>query len=298
MTDMVWTLDASDGELHLRTGVTGRAARMGHRLTIAMTRWQATVTWDGAEPVAAELVVETDSFEVLRGEGGVKGVVRTGEGGGALERVEVAGRRALSRDPLHRRRYRQNRGRVSPQRDTADPREVAKARNRLRTDDLGDSWRMSAESTVRQSDYGIKPFSLLMGSVQVVDEVTVSFTAVRRKIKAVVRVTVGAGYVLEHPGRTRVGRRSPVSERVAVLWRARSARRRRLHLRHGLYRLPGRRRRRGWRRDSCFDGWCRGVHRVLRRSGSVVGTNCRPTASDNDVTKVIAPAANTVTAPA
>lgn len=48
----------------------------------------------------------------------------------------------------------------------------------LRTDDLGDSWRMSAESAVRQSDYGIKPFSLLMGSVQVADEVTVSFSAV------------------------------------------------------------------------------------------------------------------------
>ena len=51
----------------------------------------------------------------------------------------------------------------------------------MRTDDLGDSWRMSAESTVRQSDYGIKPFSLLMGSVQVVDEVAVFFTAVHRK---------------------------------------------------------------------------------------------------------------------
>ena len=70
----VWTLDASDGELLVRTGVAGRAARMGHRLTIAMTRWQATVSWDGAEPVTAELVVETDSFEVLRGEGGVKGL--------------------------------------------------------------------------------------------------------------------------------------------------------------------------------------------------------------------------------
>jgi polyisoprenoid-binding protein YceI len=51
----------------------------------------------------------------------------------------------------------------------------------LRTEDLGNSWRISAESTVRQRDYGIKPFSLLMGSMQVVDEVAVSFTAVHRK---------------------------------------------------------------------------------------------------------------------
>ena len=40
---------------------------------------------------------------------------------------------------------------------------------------------MSAESTVRQTDYGVKPYSLLMGSVQVADEVTVSFTAVHAK---------------------------------------------------------------------------------------------------------------------
>ncbi|HYB83650.1 MAG TPA: YceI family protein, partial [Mycobacterium sp.] len=53
----------------------------------------------------------------------------------------------------------------------------------LRTDDLGDSWRMSVESTVRQSDYGIKPYSLMMGSVQVADDVSVSFTAVRAKDK-------------------------------------------------------------------------------------------------------------------
>jgi polyisoprenoid-binding protein YceI len=51
----------------------------------------------------------------------------------------------------------------------------------LRTEDLGDSWRMSAQSTVRQSDYGVKPYSLLMGSVRVADDVTVSFTAVRAK---------------------------------------------------------------------------------------------------------------------
>ena len=34
------------------------------------------------------------------------------------------------------------------------------------------------------------------------------------------------------------------------------------------------------------------------RSEALSGANCRPTASDNDVTKVIAPAANAVTAPA
>jgi hypothetical protein len=38
----VWSLDGSHGELLIRTGVAGRAAQMGHRLTIAMRGWRAT----------------------------------------------------------------------------------------------------------------------------------------------------------------------------------------------------------------------------------------------------------------
>jgi polyisoprenoid-binding protein YceI len=177
----VWRLDASDGELLIRTGVKGRAARMGHRLTIVMTRWQATVSWAGAEPVAAELAVETDSFDVLRGEGGVKGL-------SGPERTLVRSNALKSLDA----------GRFPEIRFTAETIDKTddgyrltgklhirgKSRQHvidLRTEDLGDSWRMSAESGVRQSDYGVKPYSLLMGSVQVADDVTVSFAAVHAK---------------------------------------------------------------------------------------------------------------------
>jgi polyisoprenoid-binding protein YceI len=177
----VWRLDASDGELLIRTGVKGRAARMGHRLTIVMTRWQATVSWAGAEPVAAELAVETDSFDVLRGEGGVKGL-------SGPEKTLVRSNALKSLDA----------GRFPEIRFTAETIDKTddgyrltgklhirgKSRQHvidLRTEDLGDSWRMSAESGVRQSDYGVKPYSLLMGSVRVADDVTVSFAAVHAK---------------------------------------------------------------------------------------------------------------------
>jgi len=48
-------------------------------------------------------------------------------------------------------------------------------------EDLGDSWRLSGTAVVRQSEFGVKPYSLLMGSVKVLDEVTVSFTVSRVK---------------------------------------------------------------------------------------------------------------------
>lgn len=51
----------------------------------------------------------------------------------------------------------------------------------LHTEDLGDSWRMSSRAAVRQSDFGVKPYSLLMGSLKVANEVTVSFTATQAK---------------------------------------------------------------------------------------------------------------------
>jgi len=179
-----WRLDASDGELLVRTGVAGRAARMGHRLTVAMTRWQATVNWaqdDPAEPVSAELVVDVDSFDVLRGEGGVKG----------LSGPEKAVVRSNALKALNASRFPEIRFTAEQVTKTGDGYRLTgtleirgKSREQvidLRTEDLGGSWRMSTQCRVRQTHFGVKPYSLFLGSVQVADEVTVSFAASRAK---------------------------------------------------------------------------------------------------------------------
>jgi len=179
-----WAFDASDGELLLGTGVTGRAARMGHRLTIAMTRWRATVQWAGAQPVAAELAVETDSLKVLSGEGGVTGLSDPEK---ALARSNAL--RSLDASHFPEIRFAaDDREKIAKTDDGYRLTGVLQIRGSsrehvidLRTEDLGDSWRMSAESSVRQTDYGVKPYSMLMGSVRVADDVTVSFTAVHVK---------------------------------------------------------------------------------------------------------------------
>jgi polyisoprenoid-binding protein YceI len=181
VTGVDWSIDSSDGELLLRTGVAGRAARMGHHLTIAMTRWHATVQWRGADPVAVELAVETDSFQVLRGQGGVKGL-------SGPEKVVI---RSNALKSLQASRFPEI-GFTADVIAKTDEGYLLTGRLQvrdktrehvidLRTEDLGDSWRISAESGVRQSDYGIKPYSILMGSVQVADDVTVAFTAVHAK---------------------------------------------------------------------------------------------------------------------
>ncbi|KAA1248502.1 YceI family protein [Mycobacterium simiae] len=154
---------------------------MGHRLTIAMARWQATVQWVTDEPSSAELFVEAESLEVLRGEGGVKSL-----SGPEKALVRSSALKSLSANRFPRIRFTSD----AIEQTTAGYRltgtlEIRGKSNKhvidLRTEDLGDSWQMTVESTVRQSDFGVKPYSLLMGSLQVADEVTVSFSAVRAK---------------------------------------------------------------------------------------------------------------------
>ncbi|GAA1463652.1 YceI family protein [Williamsia maris] len=182
MTGSGYTFTASDDcRLLLHTGVTGKASKMGHRLTIAVTRWRAEVDWSGDRPIGVDLSAEVDSIDVVHGEGGVTpllGPEKTLARSNALKTFEAerfphigfrtdtvdetaGGFRLIGTLEIHG---------VSHD-HTVD----------LTVADLGESWGLSAEAVVRQSDFGIKPYSQLMGAMKVVDEVTVEFAAERPK---------------------------------------------------------------------------------------------------------------------
>ena len=177
MTESRWTLTAADGELQVLTGVGGPAAKMGHRLTIAMASWRAGVTWRANKPVAADLVIEVDSLQVLKGEGGVtplsgpeKVVVRSN----ALKSLEVKKHPQIrfSAEDIAKTAtgYRMT-GAVEIH-GTSRPQVVD-----LAVDKDGDTWVMSTQVPVVQTQFGIKPYSLFMGTLKIDDEVTVKFTA-------------------------------------------------------------------------------------------------------------------------
>lgn len=176
-----WSLSAADGELHILTGVAGRAAKMGHRLTIGMQSWQAGVHWAGDSPTRVELVVDVDSLEVLGGEGGLtplagpeKGVARSN----ALKSLDVKRfpQIRFSADQVEKTAdgYRLT-GTVEIH-GTARPQVVDVA-----VEDSGDTLSLSARVPVTQSDFGVKPFSLMMGALKVADEVTIEFAATHAK---------------------------------------------------------------------------------------------------------------------
>jgi polyisoprenoid-binding protein YceI len=173
----VWSIKGSDGELLIRTGVTGPAAAVGHRLTIAMRRWQATTRWDSDEPVAADVTVEVDSLQVVRGEGGVTPL-------SGPEKVLVRRNALGSLDARKFPRIEYSINAIEKIQDgyrlSGDLTIHGKSRPQIvdvRTDDEGDNWRLSSETVITQSDFGVKPYSQLLGALKVADDVTVAFTA-------------------------------------------------------------------------------------------------------------------------
>ena len=168
-----WNLGPDSGELLLHTGVTGSASRMGHRLTIAMRLWHATVEWDGDEPAAVEVTVDLDSLDVLRGEGGMT----------PLSGAEKLLIRSNALKTLRAKKFPQARFR-----STSIERSGSLVRIAGVLELAGNSGDQTVEvevsddsvlgtASVRHGDFGIKQYSMLMGAMKVADEVRVTLSA-------------------------------------------------------------------------------------------------------------------------
>ena len=180
MTATPGQFDASHGRLVIRTDVTGRAAKMGHRLTIAMERWQATVAWPDGRPAAVTLTVDVDSLRVLHSEGGLtpltapeKALIRSNARNclGAAEHGPIrfeCNDIEPTDDGYRLTGMLQIRGRTKPH--------VVGIRVEPPNQSNG-AWRIEGDTVVRHSDFGVRRYSMLMGAMQVADEVTVSLSA-------------------------------------------------------------------------------------------------------------------------
>ena len=177
----VWTLDSSCGELQILTGVAGLAAKTGHRLTILVRSWQATVDWSGDQPTRVDLTVAVDSIEVVKGEGGISPLAGPEKG--------IARSNALK--SLDAKKFPQIKFSADDIVKTADGYRLAgtveiHGESRPKTVDVtvvdrGDEWAMSVQTPVIQTEFGVKPYSLMLGAVRVTDEVMVNFSASRPK---------------------------------------------------------------------------------------------------------------------
>lgn len=170
-------VDQDCGELLVHTGVAGRSARLGHRLVIAAAGWRAAVEFEEDRPIAVRVTLAAASLDVISGRGGLTPLT-------APERVVARGNmhRSLAATDFPEIAY--VAGTVTA---TGAGYHLAGAltiRGVRRAQDLDltiveadGAVTVTAEVEVAQTDFGIKPFSLMMGSLKVADRVRIAIAA-------------------------------------------------------------------------------------------------------------------------
>jgi polyisoprenoid-binding protein YceI len=168
-----YKLGPGDGTLSVRTGRTGAAAKAGHDLLIDVTAWEATLTV-GDDPAATSIELEADatSLRVREGKGGMQSL-------GDDDKANI--QQTIDDDVLKRRAiaFRSTSvtggdGGLSVQGELT----LAGTTRPLAFDlDVGEDGRLSAVAVVKQSDWGMKPYSALFGALKVADDVRVEIDA-------------------------------------------------------------------------------------------------------------------------
>lgn len=154
------------GRLLIRTGRSGLGRRAGHDLTLEATRWRATVT-DAGTASSAEVVVEVAGIEVREGTGGVLPL-------SDQDRTEIARnlRKVLRADRYPEIVYRA--AAIGDHELTGELTVMGRAEPLAVNADLtGD--RVTGSTVVKQTRWGIKPFSAFFGALKLADDVRVEF---------------------------------------------------------------------------------------------------------------------------
>ncbi len=177
MSTTTGILTESDGDLLVHTGVAGRASGAGHRLTIVLRRWRAVVEWDAGAPVSVEATVKVPELRVRSGEGGLTPLSEPEK---RLARNNALKSLRSGRFPVIT--YRTSAVETIPGAFRLSGTLTINGNERPQVIDVavseaGDTWGLSFNLPVRQTDFGVTPYSLMMVTVKVVVEVRVSFEA-------------------------------------------------------------------------------------------------------------------------
>jgi polyisoprenoid-binding protein YceI len=169
-----YAVGPESGTLSVRTGKGGAAARAGHNLLIEVGRWGATVQL-AADPSQSllELTADSRSLRVLDGTGGMttlgdddkSGITQT------IDEEVLKGTAIVFRSTSVQS---SGEGHLRVQGDL----ELAGGVNPVTFElELGDDGRVRGTATVKQTAWGVKPYSALFGTLKVADEVEVEIDA-------------------------------------------------------------------------------------------------------------------------
>jgi polyisoprenoid-binding protein YceI len=165
-----YRLGPDDGTLSVRTRRTGAAAMAGHNLLMHVTSWEANIELGGEMAVALD--ADGGSLRVQEGSGGVQ----------ALQDEDKANiRQTIDAEVLHGQAIEFRSTDVKPAgaglRVTGDLTLNGQTRPLSFDLTLTTDGRIEGTAVVRQSDWGMKPYTGLFGALKVVDEVEVAIEA-------------------------------------------------------------------------------------------------------------------------
>jgi polyisoprenoid-binding protein YceI len=164
-----------NGTLCVRTGRTGKAAKAGHDLLIDVTAWQATI--DVREnPAQTSIVLDADatSLRVRDGSGGMQAL-------GDDDKANIE--QTIDDEVLKRQAIEFRSAAVAPAADGSrlsveGTLTLAGNTCPIAFDlTVGADGALDGSVVVKQTDWGIAPYSALFGALKVVDEVQVVFGA-------------------------------------------------------------------------------------------------------------------------
>ena len=169
------TLGPDNATLSVRTGRTGAAAKAGHDLLIDVTAWQATLEL-GDDPAQTCITLDADgtSLRVREGTGGMqalgdddKASIEEAIDDEVLQRQGIAFRSTAVRNGG-------DSGRISVEGELTLVGKTCPIAFELT---VGDDGTLSGSTVIRQTDWGITPYSTLFGALKVADAVEVAIDA-------------------------------------------------------------------------------------------------------------------------
>ena len=171
-----YELGPGDGRVLVKTGREGLAARAGHDLTLEITRWSARLTVPGTDDLAAATVtVEIDlgSLTVREGSGGAKPLTDRDR-----RDIEAQARKILG-EP---RQATFTSAEVIPPAEAAADGAIegtltlhgATRPLRLQVNSPA-SGQFRGGATIRQTDFGITPYSGFFGTLKLKNEISMEF---------------------------------------------------------------------------------------------------------------------------
>jgi polyisoprenoid-binding protein YceI len=164
-------LGPDNATLRVKTGRQGAAAKAGHDLVIDVTSWEATLDV-GEDPgqTSLELSADPGSLRVHEGQGGVQPL-------GDDDKAEI--HQTIHDDVLkrHEIEFRSTEVEASEDGGRLSVRGELKAAGDSHPVDfelsVGSDGQVTGSATLKQSDWGIKPYSALFGALKVKDEIEV-----------------------------------------------------------------------------------------------------------------------------